>query len=138
MVSPLNPGGVHSYDTLIKVAVHEFTHFIMKSITSSGVTFPVWLHEGVATYEARQTELLNDMGKWVKRNSIPSLSTLESPGSLEGLADNNLYPFSYTLVEYIINEYGIEKLNAFIRAPWNIDWSRSMDLTATLLQVMES
>jgi hypothetical protein len=117
MVSPLNPGGTHNYDSLIKVVVHEFTHVLINNITSSGIMVPLWLHEGVATYEAKQTDQLYELGKWVKRNKIPSLDTLESYSSYDTMSENKLYPFSYTIVEYIIDEYGIEKLNDFIRSP---------------------
>lgn len=117
MVSPLNPGGTHNYDSLIKVVVHEFTHVVINNIASSGLMVPLWLHDGVAMYEAKQTDQLYEVGKWVKSNRIPSLDALESYGSYDTMSDNKVYPFSYTLVEYIINEYGIEKLNNLIRSP---------------------
>lgn len=117
MVSPLNPGGIHSYESLIKVVVHEFTHVVINNIASPGLMVPLWLHEGVAMYEAKQTDQLYEVGKWVKRNMIPQLDSLESYGTYDTMSENKVYPFSYTLIEYIINEYGIEKLNEFIRSP---------------------
>lgn len=117
MVSPLNPGGSHDYQSLIQVVVHEFTHVVINNTVQPGTIVPMWLHEGVAMYEAKQTNQLYEVGKWVKRDKVPSMDTLESYGSYESMDDNRIYPFSYTLVEYIINEYGIEKLNSFIRSP---------------------
>lgn len=117
MVSPLNPGGSHDYQSLIQVVVHEFTHVVINNTVQPGTIVPMWLHEGVAMYEAKQRNQLYKAGKWVKRNKIPSIDTLESYSSYESMDDNQIYPFSYTLVEYIINEYGIEKLNMFIRSP---------------------
>ena len=117
MVSPLNPGGSHDYQSLIQVVVHEFTHVVINNTVQSGVTVPMWLHEGVAMYEAKQTNQLYEVGKWVKLDKIPSIDTLESYGSYKSMEDNRIYPFSYTLVEYVISEHGIEKLNIFIRSP---------------------
>lgn len=117
MVSPLRPGRIHNYDSLIKVVVHEFTHVVIKNISSPEVIIPQWLNEGVATYEAKQTDQLYGIGKLIRLDRIPSIETLESNSSYDAMSDNKLYQFSYTLAEFIINKYGIEKLNNFIRSP---------------------
>ena len=117
MVSPLNPGGSHDYQSLIKVIVHEFTHVVINNTVQSGVIVPMWLNEGIAMYQAKQTDQLYGVEKWIKRDKVPSIDTLESYSSYESMEDNRIYQFSYTLVEYIISEYRIEKLNMFIRSP---------------------
>lgn len=45
MVSPLNPGEYHNYDSIMKVLIHEFTHVLTAQINSSLCYRQVWLSE---------------------------------------------------------------------------------------------
>ena len=110
IVSPLNPGQVHTYDSMMKVVVHEFTHAIVHRL-SNGKRLPLWLDEGVALYEAGQAPSFHKKAI-AKKSDLPSLSDLNSPTT--DAQWNDVYRYSYTVVDYIIHEYGYEKLGDLI------------------------
>ena len=78
MVSPLNPGKQHTYETLMQVVVHEFTHVAISSINSNLDSLPMWLNEGIAVYEAKQMSdnTRDAIKEKVDKNEIPSLSKM--------------------------------------------------------------
>ena len=53
----------------------------------------------------------------VIKNDIPSLKSLNENFDLQ----KGSYPFSCTIVEYVIKTYGYEKLNLIIKEPDNIE-----------------
>jgi hypothetical protein len=114
ITSPLNPGSFHDYDSILKIAVHEFTHVISFKINSDLVRGNRWLSEGVAFYEAQQ---MDDKSKKIlqesiSNNSIPSLIDLQTDFNRI-----DSYPMSYTIIEYIIKTYDYNSLNQLIRNP---------------------
>jgi hypothetical protein len=110
LLSPLNPDPEHTYDEILKVAVHEMTHILLQSIRYKKL--PPWLNEGVALYEAGQMDegRINKLRQKVLLGKLPSFNDLETNFSK---ADG--YVFSATIIELIIQEYGMEKLNQLIR-----------------------
>jgi hypothetical protein len=110
ILSPLNPDKGHDYDGMLKVAVHEMTHIIIQTIRYKKI--PTWLNEGVALYEAGQMDetRTKKLRQKVMLGMIPSFENLENSFSK---ADG--YTFSASIIEMIIQEYGIEKLNRLIR-----------------------
>ena len=127
MVSPLHPGNEHTYDSLMKVVVHEFTHVLVSELSPSSYDIPIWLNEGVAVYEAGQFSndaetLIRDL---IKHDTIPTLDDLNNSnfGELYG------YQLSYTTVEYIVAEYGYASLVALIENPSDMQSILGMDMT---------
>tara|TARA_R110002012_G_scaffold298643_1_gene497214 strand:+ start:1183 stop:2295 length:1113 start_codon:yes stop_codon:yes gene_type:complete len=123
MVTPLNPGSVHSYESLMKAIVHELTHTIVLNFRKQGlVGLPNWLNEGYAYYEANQlneaqrevvhTQLLN--------KTIPSWNELEKANNYQ-FGDMNGYPISATIIEFLEKSYGLVKLKQFIIEPENVE-----------------
>ena len=53
MVSPLNPGSIHNYESLMKVIVHEYTHILVEKINKNT---DIYLNEGIAVIEANQMD----------------------------------------------------------------------------------
>lgn len=85
---------------VIQIAVHELTHIIAAQINSGFV--PAILSEGIATYEAGQ-------------NQNNFINTLQQYPSLEELfllnsTSENLYAFAYSLVAFIVENHGYEKI----------------------------
>jgi hypothetical protein len=80
MVSPLNPGSEHTYESLMKAIVHELTHTMVLNFRKQGlVGLPNWLNEGYAYYEANQLnaaqrELAHSQ---LLDNKIPSWNEIE-------------------------------------------------------------
>ncbi len=124
MVSPLNPGTVHTYESLMQVIVHEFVHLaIYYAVGDTGMAaLPKWLGEGYAQYESGQ---INDhTRKYVKSillgKAPPTWTELDKASDLE-FGKMNGYAFSATIVEFLVVTYGIDKLVLLIKEPENFE-----------------
>jgi hypothetical protein len=117
MVSQLNPGEYHTYDTLMQVVVHEFTHVMVSNINQNLKGIPLWLNEGTAAYEAKQmnSNMKGALKGKILKNDIPTLYAMNS----NNLSDGG-YAFSYTAVEYIVKNYGYNSLIGLIKSPSNL------------------
>lgn len=125
MVSPLNPGTVHTYESLMQVIVHEFAHMAVYYAVGEKeiAALPNWLSEGYAQYEAGQ---INDpTRKYVKscmqKKAPPTWTELETASGME-FGKMNGYAFSATIVEFLIVTYGMDKLILLIKKPENIEF----------------
>ncbi len=119
MVSPLNPGDAHNYESLIKSIVHELCHSVVINMREQGqVGLPKWLDEGFAFYYAKQLteEIKEDILIGAKPSEIPSWEFLTHAGTVE-FGDNNGYVFSASIVEYLINNYGYGSIRMLILQP---------------------
>jgi len=120
MVSPLHPGSIHTYASLMQVVVHEFVHIAVAYARGADgfAGLPRWLNEGFAQYEAGQT---NDRVRASAAASLrapkpPTLAQLDEASDME-FGNMNGYAVSVTLVDYLITTYGIDKLVQLIKAP---------------------
>jgi hypothetical protein len=123
MVSPLNPGSVHSYESLMKAIVHELAHTVVLNFRKHGlVGLPNWLNEGFAYYEANQlTEAERKIIHLnLLKNSIPSWNELSKANTSE-FGDMGGYGISATIIEFLIEYNGYEKLKQYIVEPKNIE-----------------
>jgi len=124
MVSPLNPGSSHTYESLMQVIVHEFTHIaVYHALGGQGMAkLPKWLNEGYAMYESGQVNEL--VRKSVKSSLLqkepPTWNQLDEVSMME-FGKMNGYGFSGAIVEFLADTYGIEKLASLIKAPENIE-----------------
>jgi hypothetical protein len=123
MVSPLNPGNAHTYESLMKAIVHELAHTVVLNFRKQGpVGLPNWLNEGYAYYEAKQ--LTNAQRTLVHNqllnNKIPSWNELEKADTVQ-FADINGYPISATIIEFLVGSYGLDKLKQFIIEPESVE-----------------
>lgn len=115
IVSPLNAGPTHSFKSIIKVSVHEFTHIVIDKINKN---VPTIINEGIAGYESDQMSehYKARLKESINENKIPTLNQLEFNFDKVGG-----YWFSYTLVEFIIKEFGWKALNRLIRHPSQVE-----------------
>ncbi|MDV4149857.1 hypothetical protein R0131_03325 [Clostridium sp. AL.422] len=116
MVSPLNPGGIHTYETLMKVIVHEYTHILVGDINSNT---DIYLNEGIAVVEANQID--NNTKYYLKEvakaNKLPSIDEMKNNyGKLE-----QPYFLSGGFAEFIVNKYGYDKIIDLIKKPEDIE-----------------
>lgn len=124
MVSPLNPGSVHTYESLMQVIVHEFVHIaVYYAVGDKVVTgLPKWLNEGYAQYEAGQVN--EHIRKLVESSLIekapPTWKQLDAASAME-FGSMNGYGLSVTIVEFLVVTYGIDKLISLIKEPENIE-----------------
>ena len=116
MVSPLNPGNSHTYESLMQVIVHEYTHILVGNINSHTDTY---LNEGIAVVEANQIDKNSKyyLKEVAKANKLPSIdkmkknySELEQP-----------YQISGGFVDFIINNYGYNIFIKLIESPNDIE-----------------
>ncbi len=111
-----------------KVAVHEFAHtvtlkllidneqlpFDPKTFDKKFATFPVWLWESISVYEAGQLidpktlDFLND-------EAYPNISELNNRSKA-----GKVYKVGYTIIEYILHQYGQEKFIELIKNYGNL------------------
>lgn len=112
-------------DDATKTAVHEFTHcvqlniLIQQALAQSPIKdeavfnehfekqfsekYPSWFWESISIYQAREVNNLSV--KYAFRNR-PNLISLND--------GNQIYNLGYTIVDYIVSEWGNEKLSALI------------------------
>lgn len=112
MVSPLYPKLVHDYDSMMEILVHEFVHVLQHNLTANLYATPKWLSEGLAIYEAGQfnkNQLLSF--------DIPTLKFLANTSDTPEWGEKGGYAFSYTIIEYIIKNYGYEKMRQLFITP---------------------
>jgi RNA polymerase sigma-70 factor (ECF subfamily) len=119
MISPLNPGPNHTFQSILLCMDHEFTHAVV--LRGIGATsLPTWLAEGTASYEAR---LINEASwaaiePYVKTDRIPTFSALNTGW---GFTDNSGYTWSYTIVAFAMTEYGRDTLRPWIENRGSFD-----------------
>ncbi len=120
LISPLNPGTALDTQGVLTAGVHEFTHalvnYINGSLEKNNYEIPIWLNEGLAGYEAGQmtTDWRTRIAQRVTDGAIPSIGDDLGPDKFDqvgGLA------FSITLIEYMIERYGFEKIVEIIKTP---------------------
>jgi hypothetical protein len=116
MVAPRNPTTQSEvdYSQRVLIAVHEYVHLVNNAINPN---MPLWLNEGVAVYMGP-----HDLYTYVCQNmfpfeQIPSLTEMEQSYDSVSAADL----FAYALVDFIVHQYGQEKLNLLIRDPDNFE-----------------
>lgn len=124
LVSPLNPSGGLDTQEMLAAGVHEFVHALVHSINGSldrnNYNIPIWLSEGLAGYEAGQMipEWRARMRELVAQDAIPSIGNDLVPDRYDKVKG---FPFSITLVEYILDEYGMEKVIAMLKSPSEVE-----------------
>lgn len=124
LVSPLNPGNAHTYQSLMQVIVHEFTHIAIYYAREEKASndIPRWLNEGYAQYEAGQ---INEHIRKVVKSKLTDKTTfswiqLETASAME-FGKMNGYGFSATIVEFLIVTFGIDKLVLLIKEPEKLE-----------------
>lgn len=124
MVSPLNPGSIHTYESLMQVVVHEFAHTaVYYARGDKGVTgLPRWLSEGYAQYEAGQVNehIRRIVELSVTAKTPPTWTQLDTIPIME-FGKINGYGLSVTIVEFLVHTYGIDKLVLLIKEPENLE-----------------
>ncbi len=117
IISPLNPGPNHTFQSILLCMDHELTHAaLLRGLRATSL--PAWLSEGTASYEAR----LFDSASWdafepyVRAGRVPTFRALED---VSFYGDNGGYFWSYTIVDFAMTAYGRATLR-----PWLDDRGR--------------
>lgn len=114
IVSPNDIGVKFTRESMMRAYVHEFVHTVLNKVSDK---IPAYLHEGTAAYLAQQS---GDFGMpelnipWAfSHNSFPDMQTIKKMTAGTG----DVYVIGSTLVDYIVTEYGNEKLIALLKSP---------------------
>ncbi len=98
-----------------KAVAHELGHLITHQVTVSpyGATIPPWLDEGLAMH-AEGEQINSDkeaLVKAIEDGRLATLQSLSSPFSADAQEAFYAYAQSQSVVEYMINTFGKDKLN---------------------------
>ncbi len=92
---------------LKQVLVHEFTHIVTEKINSDYIPFV--FREGIATYEAGQKNL---------KDELKSIKSLPSECDWLFKCQFSNYSLAYSFTEFITENYGYEKIIEFLKADY--------------------
>lgn len=121
IVSPNDsPHISETYDNLIKVAIHEFTHILMLNLSKG---LPIYLNEGLAAYQAGESDTvsltiryaMNKKNGYFLPDNIQKLSSMtinEQYGAV--------YDYGYTVIEFIVKQYGYDLLVNLLKSNGDI------------------
>ena len=103
-----------------RAVAHELTHLVIHQMTLNPYgDLPTWLDEGLAMYTegALGPEFTAQLNKAIAEKSLISVRSLSSPFSAYAEYSYLAYAQSYSLVEFLISNYGqakmLELLNTF-------------------------
>ncbi len=96
-----------------RALVHELTHLVVHQATFSPYgQLPLWLDEGLAMYNEGELEFQYStrLEEAIQENALISVRSLCSPFSAEREKALLSYAQSYSLVEYLLDNYGQYKM----------------------------
>ena len=96
-----------------KAMTHELTHLVIHQMTFNPYNdLPNWLDEGLAMYNEGELspQFTASLNKAIAENSLISVRSLSSPFSAYGEEAILAYAQSYSLVEFLISNYGSDKM----------------------------
>jgi len=96
-----------------RALVHELTHLVVRQATFSPYgQLPIWLDEGLATYSEGELDpvLRSYLEEAISEDELISVRTLCSPFSAYPEKARLSYAQSYSLVEYLLDNYGQDKM----------------------------
>lgn len=108
LISPANPGKVHSYDENKAAVLHEIVHAY---ISSQNPDINLWLTEGTALYLTNGEEFYKE---YLDSMEIPSYSDTKTSNPVY-FSKCGGYLFSRTYIEYLDKTYGWNKVCKLIR-----------------------
>ncbi|MCM3781556.1 sigma-70 family RNA polymerase sigma factor [Neobacillus mesonae] len=119
IVSPLNPGPEHTYESILKSTIHLYSMWLISEINPK---VPKWIRQGIGGYEAKQMTqdyIRGTTEEAIRNLAIPSFEQLDNDtwdfGTMKG------FQFSYMFVEFVVQQYGLDTLNKVIRNPEDFD-----------------
>lgn len=96
-----------------RALVHELTHLVVRQVTFSPYgQLPLWLDEGLATYNEGELDpfLRPYLEEAILEDELISVRSLCSPFSAYPEKAYLSYAQSYSLVEYLLDNYGQDKM----------------------------
>ncbi len=107
ITSPQAPGPEHTYESVVQAAVHEYVHVLTYRVNRN---LDHWLMEGIAVYLAQQVPsdgMVRDTAEAITYERFAKTNSIQ-------FANVGGYALSYTLIAYIEETYGWDKVMALI------------------------
>jgi hypothetical protein len=104
--------GNRTYEYMLGILVHEFTHTVCMNMNTSSQV-PRWMVEGVAVYESNRFTNPATLS-YMKAGTPPTLKEMEDRN------DTKAYEVGYTLIEYIVNTWGMDSVIELYKSNGNI------------------
>lgn len=108
IVSPINPGPVHSFDSVVEVVSHEYVHALIYQINKK---VPLWLDEGLALFLTNGQPLISSM-----HSQIPTYKETQTNNPIR-FANANGYGMAHIYIEFLTETYGFESVLELVHAP---------------------
>ncbi|HSK69167.1 MAG TPA: hypothetical protein VLA21_07880 [Candidatus Limnocylindria bacterium] len=102
LVSPYTPVRVHTHDSILQAALHEYVHALVNRVNPRLSYF--W-DNGLATYLAGQKP---DEAEFLQMRA-PTITDMHTENGL-AFGNMNGYAFSYKYIEYLDRAYGWDKV----------------------------
>ncbi len=109
MMSPNWPS--RNFDSMLTVAVHEFTHCATLNLAPRFANNPRWLWEAMALYEAGQFVHPRNLS-YMTSGTPPTLAELEANWQ----TNTKIYDLGYVLAEYVVTKWGMPALVNLIKS----------------------
>jgi len=100
-----------------RAIAHELTHLITEQMTLNPYNdTPPWLDEGLAMYNEGPIQLTftNNLNMAIQENRLISVRSLSSPFSAYSSISYVSYAESYSIIDYLIRNYGKDKMFALL------------------------
>jgi hypothetical protein len=100
-----------------RATVHELTHVVMHQVTDTPLGgLPTWLDEGLAMYAEGDLEpvYVAELNEAIESDTLISVQSLSSSFPADPDLASLSYAESYSLVEFILDQYGEEKMTQLI------------------------
>jgi hypothetical protein len=100
-----------------RATVHELTHVVVHRVTDTPLGgLPTWLDEGLAMYAEGDLEpyYVAELNEAIESNTLISVRSISSSFSADSDLASLSYAESYSLVEFILDQYGEEKMTQLI------------------------
>jgi hypothetical protein len=97
---------------------HELTHNVIAQVVFNPYSdLPVWLNEGLAMYAEGplSSQFTVPLRRAIETDSLISVRSISSPFSADPDKANLSYAESATLVDYLIQQYGSEKMSELLQ-----------------------
>ncbi len=115
-----------SWTDITKTTVHEFAHLVVAMVNRN---IPRWLWESSAIYETQET--IGD-GSTLSCITPSQYPTLEDLNKSHTTYDVKVYRVGYTLIEYVVSEFGDDARLNLIRSGGNIQ--EALGVTTTVFE----
>ncbi len=100
-----------------RVIAHELSHIVTHQMTYNPYNgLPTWLDEGLAMYAegALEASFASSLGRAITTDSLISVRSLASPFSAISELAIQSYAESFSIVEFLISQYGQDKMLALL------------------------